>query len=177
MAQMMSNGFEDARDKGLQPLMLLPGRPPQSLALDVPLQEAGVKPGESKVSCRGGGGTVSLAGQEKRGKRGEGEAGQQGLLCRLCRRWLHKPAHLSATVQVNLTVAFQQLVLQPDELAMAVPNESNPALLRCPATRMFLWLLLLLRGAWAWDSGKQGSLIVMQVPARGSPPSGPCPET
>lgn len=75
------------------------------------------------------------------------------------RRPLHHPL---AAVQVNLTVAFQQLVLQPDELATAVPNESNPALLRHAAIRFFV-------GAAAWDPGvgrrrrSRHSIVVLMI--------------
>lgn len=49
--QLLSNGFEEAREKGLTPFMLLPGKPPQALRTDVPLQEAGIKAGDTKVGA------------------------------------------------------------------------------------------------------------------------------
>ncbi|KAK2078921.1 hypothetical protein QBZ16_002611 [Prototheca wickerhamii] len=47
---LQSNGYEEARDQGLTPLVLVPGRPPAALALDVPLLRSGIKAGESKLN-------------------------------------------------------------------------------------------------------------------------------
>lgn len=131
--------------EGERPLLLLPGRPPQPLALDQPLAATGaVREGQKQVRREsvGFGGVVVGGGSWKACLRLDSHLA----CCWLARGGLHadtcateplSPSSINLTLsshpshpQVKLAVAFQDVELLRSSAAEAVPEDDNPALLR-----------------------------------------------